>query len=136
MVHQPWEYTDAKRDALAILEKMRESARGNKRHEVLADQMEVLLRTALEPSVIDELEGAPMTKKMFQMLSRLRQARGKVVTKAQLHDAMYFERAEDAPEVKIVDVQICKMRKRLKDSRFQIETVWGHGYKLVETPSC
>ncbi len=39
----------------------------------------------------------------------------------------------DEPEVKIIDVFICKLRKKLADATDgsnYIETVWGRGYVL------
>lgn len=47
--------------------------------------------------------------------------------------AMYRERvgADDEPDPKIVDVQICKMRARLKPFGLSIETRWGQGYFLT-----
>lgn len=46
--------------------------------------------------------------------------------------AMYRDRigAEDEPEIKIIDVQICKMRARLKLFGIEIQTRWGQGYFL------
>ena len=35
------------------------------------------------------------------------------------------------PEHKIIDVFICKMRKKLKRHGIEIETVWGRGYRLT-----
>jgi two-component system cell cycle response regulator CtrA len=42
----------------------------------------------------------------------------------------------DEPELKIIDVFICKLRKKLSlatDGENYIETVWGRGYVLRET---
>jgi two-component system cell cycle response regulator CtrA len=39
----------------------------------------------------------------------------------------------DEPELKIIDVFICKLRKKLataNDGESHIETVWGRGYVL------
>ena len=39
----------------------------------------------------------------------------------------------DEPEIKIIDVFICKLRKKLEDASNginYIETVWGRGYVL------
>lgn len=36
------------------------------------------------------------------------------------------------PEIKIVDVYICKMRKKLAPFGIVIETTWGRGYNLDE----
>ncbi|HRE22491.1 MAG TPA: helix-turn-helix domain-containing protein, partial [Rhabdaerophilum sp.] len=41
----------------------------------------------------------------------------------------------DEPELKIIDVFICKLRKKLanaSEGRNYIETVWGRGYVLRE----
>ena len=41
----------------------------------------------------------------------------------------------DEPEMKIIDVFICKLRKKLADAsngKDYIETVWGRGYVLRE----
>ena len=41
----------------------------------------------------------------------------------------------DEPELKIIDVFICKLRKKLANAtggRDHIETVWGRGYMLRE----
>lgn len=39
--------------------------------------------------------------------------------------------ADGGPEPKIIDVQVCKMRKRLGPIGIQIETRWGQGYFLA-----
>ncbi len=38
----------------------------------------------------------------------------------------------DEPEIKIVDVFVCKLRKKLTSAGFEtpIETVWGQGYVM------
>jgi two-component system cell cycle response regulator CtrA len=51
-------------------------------------------------------------------------------TKDQLMAALYSHRPEDPPEMKIVDVFICKLRKKLKPIGVEIETLWGQGYRL------
>lgn len=47
--------------------------------------------------------------------------------------ALYRDRlgADDEPDPKIVDVQICKMRARLKPFGIEIVTRWGLGYFLT-----
>ncbi len=55
-----------------------------------------------------------------------------MVHKPQIMAALYNERIHDdeIPETKIVDVFVCKMRKKLKRFGVDVETVWGQGYKL------
>jgi two-component system cell cycle response regulator CtrA len=41
----------------------------------------------------------------------------------------------DEPEVKIIDVFVCKLRKKLANAsggKHYIETVWGRGYVMRE----
>jgi two-component system cell cycle response regulator CtrA len=41
----------------------------------------------------------------------------------------------DEPELKIIDVYICKVRKKLADvsgGKNYIETIWGRGYYLLD----
>lgn len=37
----------------------------------------------------------------------------------------------DAPEIKIVDVFVCKARRKLRPFGIEIETIWGRGYRLT-----
>lgn len=38
---------------------------------------------------------------------------------------------DDVPELKIIDVFVCKLRTKLTPTRISIETVWGEGYYLA-----
>ncbi|RUM06789.1 winged helix-turn-helix domain-containing protein [Rhizobium chutanense] len=51
-------------------------------------------------------------------------------TKQSIMMALYSDRAEE-PEIKIVDVFVCKMRRKLKPFGVRIETIWGQGYRLA-----
>ena len=53
-------------------------------------------------------------------------------TKDTLMAALYRDDGRDEPEIKIVDVFICKVRKKLKPFGVFIDTVWGQGYRLDE----
>lgn len=52
------------------------------------------------------------------------------LSKQQIMTAMYSARAEDDPEIKIVDVFVCKVRKKLTPYGIEITTVWGQGYAM------
>lgn len=54
-----------------------------------------------------------------------------LVTKAQGMSALYSDRPNGEAEIKIVDVFVCKMRKKLKPFDIEIETVWGQGYRMT-----
>jgi two-component system cell cycle response regulator CtrA len=53
-----------------------------------------------------------------------------VATKDAIMAALYCADARDEAEVKIVDVFICKIRKKLKPFGIQIATRWGQGYSI------
>lgn len=49
--------------------------------------------------------------------------------------ALYSDRIDDPPDAKIIDVLICKLRKKLERWGGTIETAWGEGYRLLTRPS-
>lgn len=52
-----------------------------------------------------------------------------VVSKAAMMDHLYGDTTEE-PEIKIVDVFVCKVRKKVSQIGVVIETSWGNGYSL------
>jgi two-component system cell cycle response regulator CtrA len=46
--------------------------------------------------------------------------------------ALFSDRIDDAPDIKIVDVWICKMRRKLRPFGIEIKTCWGAGYEMPE----
>ena len=54
-----------------------------------------------------------------------------IATKSAIFAAVYANRSEcDQAEPKIVDVFVCKMRRKLKPFGVDIKTAWGTGYYL------
>jgi two-component system cell cycle response regulator CtrA len=75
----------------------------------------------------------PLTGKEYQILELLSLRKGTTLSKEMFLHHLY--NGMDEPELKIIDVFICKLRKKLAqaDGSFNcIETVWGHGYKMRE----
>lgn len=54
-----------------------------------------------------------------------------MATKQAIMNALYSGRAGDEPEIKIVDVFVCKLRKKIEPFGVDIQTVWGQGYRLA-----
>ncbi|MCV9940937.1 helix-turn-helix domain-containing protein [Boseaceae bacterium BT-24-1] len=53
------------------------------------------------------------------------------LTKGQIMSALYVGRMDgEEAEIKIVDVFVCKIRKKLKPYGLTIETLWGQGYRI------
>ncbi len=80
-----------------------------------------------------EVEGQTvhLTGKEYQMLELLSLRKGTTLTKEMFLNHLYG--GMDEPELKIIDVFICKLRKKLNEATGGdsfIETVWGRGYVL------
>jgi two-component system, cell cycle response regulator CtrA len=72
-----------------------------------------------------------LTGKEYQMLELLSLRKGTTLTKEMFLNHLYG--GMDEPELKIIDVFICKLRKKLAAATSgdnYIETVWGRGYVL------
>jgi two-component system cell cycle response regulator CtrA len=77
--------------------------------------------------------GVNLTGKEYQMLELLSLRRGTTITKEMFLGQLYG--GMDEPEIKIIDVFVCKLRKKLaaaSGGKDYIETVWGRGYLLRE----
>ncbi len=48
-----------------------------------------------------------------------------------MHDALYFDRAGDPPDIKVVDVWVLKLRRKLAPWGISIECVRGEGYRFT-----
>ena len=86
----------------------------------------------LDAKTVD-VEGKPvhLTGKEYQMLELLSLRKGTTLTKEMFLNHLYG--GMDEPELKIIDVFICKLRKKLAEAtggHNHIETVWGRGYVL------
>jgi two-component system, cell cycle response regulator CtrA len=84
-----------------------------------------------------EVCGTPvhLTPSEYKVLELLSLRKNSVLTKEMCLNHLYNGLRE--PEVKIIDVFICKLRKKLAaaaEGDNQIETVWGGGYMLRDTP--
>jgi two-component system, cell cycle response regulator CtrA len=78
-----------------------------------------------------------LTGKEYQMFELLSLRKGTTLTKEMFLNHLYG--GMDEPELKIIDVFICKLRKKLAQATAPgpgqpgehfIETVWGRGYVL------
>jgi two-component system, cell cycle response regulator CtrA len=80
-----------------------------------------------------ETDGARvhLTGKEYQILELLSLRKGTTLTKEMFLNHLYG--GLDEPELKIIDVFICKLRKKLAvacNGEHYIETMWGRGYVL------
>jgi len=82
-----------------------------------------------------EVDGAPihLTGKEYGILELLSLRKGTTLTKEMFLNHLYG--GMDEPELKIIDVFVCKLRKKLASAsggESYIHTVWGRGYVLKE----
>jgi two-component system, cell cycle response regulator CtrA len=73
----------------------------------------------------------PLTGKEYSILELISLRQGTTVTKEMLLSHLYG--GMDEPELKIIDVFVCYLRKKLRKAtggKHYIETVWGRGYVL------
>jgi len=75
----------------------------------------------------------PLTGSEYAMLELLSLRKGTTLTKDMFLNHLYG--GMDEPSMKIIDVFICKLRKKLSSAcggENYIDTVWGRGYVLIE----
>jgi two-component system cell cycle response regulator CtrA len=78
-------------------------------------------------------EPISLTTKEYKILELLALRRGSILTKEMFLNHLYG--GIDEPELKIIDVFICKLRRKITKAIGEdgyIQTVWGHGYTLKD----
>jgi two-component system cell cycle response regulator CtrA len=75
-----------------------------------------------------------LTRREYEILELLSLRKGTTLTKEMFLDHLY--RGMEEPELKIIDVFVCKLRNKLSQATggyHHIETVWGRGYVLRDS---
>ena len=75
----------------------------------------------------------PLTSKVYALIVLLALKKGGTVSKESFLSKIYG--GMDEPEIKIIDVFLCKIRKKIEKittDETYIHTVWGRGYTLEE----
>ena len=65
------------------------------------------------------------------LIQRLAEVFPRVLTKEAALEWLYQINSGEEPEIKIIDVYICKARKKLTPIGVRIDTMWGKGYALA-----
>lgn len=103
-------------------------SKGHAQPTIQTGRLTVNLET--QTAYIDE-QILPLSNKEYAILELLSLRKGITLTKEMFLNHLYG--GLDEPELKIVDVFVCKLRKKLAqmtDGEKYIETVWGRGYVL------
>jgi two-component system, cell cycle response regulator CtrA len=119
-----------KDELVARIQAIVRRSRGHAQSVINIDDLSVSLDSKLV-----EVNGSRvyLTSKEYQMLELLVIRRGSTLTKEMFLSHLYG--GMDEPEAKIIDVFICKLRKKLASAsggKDYIETVWGRGYVMRE----
>jgi two-component system cell cycle response regulator CtrA len=117
-----------KRELIARVQAIVRRSQGHSQSEIQTGRITVDL-----DSRTVKVDGQPLhlTGKEYGILELLSLRKGTTLTKEMFLNHLYG--GMDEPEVKIIDVFICKLRKKLEDAtggENYIETVWGRGYVL------
>ncbi len=124
--------TTAQQDVRRILDKMIAAAKNNPEVERLSCELEMLTMAYTLPSLDDFwTEKLGLTSSEARIVRLLNDKFGQSISKEAMMNALYFDRPGDEPDYKIVDVFICKIRKKLKGSPYAIEHSWGRGYRMT-----
>lgn len=66
------------------------------------------------------------------LLDLLWRRRPNIVTKDLLYDALYQLRPDSEwPDPAIINVFVCKLRRKIEGCPLEIQNIWGRGYRLV-----
>ncbi|GAA4108667.1 helix-turn-helix domain-containing protein [Aminobacter aganoensis] len=96
--------------------------------ETLQEQVRQLEEALAPPSVHIPVEWklTNYEKRIYAFLTTR-----ELASKSAIMQALYSNRS-DEPYDRVVDVFICRIRRKLKPFDLHIETVWGEGYTLVD----
>ena len=117
-----------KRELIARIHAVVRRSKGHSESVIRTGKLSVNLDTGMV-----EVDGQPLhlTGKEYGILQLLSLRKGTTLTKEMFLNHLYG--GMDEPELKIIDVFICKLRKKLAsatEGENYIETVWGRGYVL------
>ena len=116
-----------KRELVARIQAIVRRSQGHAQSKITTGQVVV----NLDSRTVD-VDGKPLhlTGKEYGILELLSLRKGTTLTKEMFLNHLYG--GMDEPEVKIIDVFICKLRKKIEQMTGEnyIETVWGRGYVL------
>ncbi|MGV0878046.1 helix-turn-helix domain-containing protein [Martelella sp. FLE1502] len=107
---------------LVSLEEMEELRERNR-------QLEAALVGLADTALAMDLGLTPIEFTIFRVLKTHR-----VVSREALMTALYSGRPQDPPDPKVIDVFICKLRKKLAAHGFDIASQWGTGWRLERGP--
>lgn len=83
-------------------------------------------RAAEISSIVTVFNATVMEAKLIKELMT-----GRILTKEAIHQLLYAADAGGGPDLKVIDVMVCKIRPKLEDHSIEIMTIRGMGYKMA-----
>lgn len=122
--------------AIRLIRQMRaEIASGKVNREkmdALTDDIEYITMEQIIPSANIGWFSWGLTRTESCLADALFSKPGRLLSKSALFEALYFNNSsEDVPDIKIIDIYICKLRGKFSGTKYQIETIYGLGYRGV-----
>lgn len=117
-----------KRELIARIQAIVRRSQGHAQSKIVTGSITVNLDTR---TVDVDGKALHLTGKEYGILELLSLRKGTTLTKEMFLNHLYG--GMDEPEVKIIDVFICKLRKKIEQmtgGESHIETVWGRGYVM------
>ena len=72
-----------------------------------------------------------LTGQEMALLKRLVEIFPRILSKEAALEWLYQLDTDEEPEIKIIDVYICKLRKKIEPLGLRIDTAWGKGYSMA-----
>ena len=102
------------KDAINLLDRVRQGDMN------AADSLEVLLQSHLSDPPEDKYGAVHLSKQEKRIMDRLFARPGQLVTREQMFNALYFDSPDDRGDPNVPGVQICRLRKKLAGTQYQI----------------
>lgn len=100
-----------------------------------SDELATFAMAHLVPDIPETWRPYKFTRHQSIIADILYKNLGKVVPYGFIMNGLYFDRPDDPPGIQVLKVRICHMRKKFQSSPYDIETVWGVGFRMVRKQS-
>lgn len=134
--------TSSHSEIVVMLDRLREHAKGLPAKalsdfEAVTDSIETLTRAYMVPEIAFDWSPYRLSPVEQRLAEYLRVKMGKVCSKERMHAALYSDRIDDGPDLKVIDVLVCHIRQKFRDTDcpFGISVSWGQGYVMTDKAS-
>lgn len=120
---------NAQQEVRKLLDVMLASPANSPAAQRASDQIQVICSGYMEPDQTPAGINLGLSTSRSNVFGLLHKRKGQTVSREALLNVCDHQ-ADSDPYLKIVDVHVCRIRKALKGSPLEIETIRGVGYRL------